>query len=55
MQSSDPLEHVRAMLRDDVPHLDDDREFAPDIATAVSLVRSGRLTKAVGSIAMPGV
>jgi len=48
LSSSPPLEHVRALLRAEVPHLDDDRPQAPDIATSVQLVRSGRLTQAVG-------
>src|SRR3954464_13774315 len=43
LTSSVVLERVRAMLRADVPHLEDDREMAPDIAKAITLVRSGRL------------
>jgi histidine ammonia-lyase len=38
--SSVALERVRALLRAQVPHLEDDREMAPDIAKAIALVRS---------------
>src|SRR5438876_6852839 len=34
MRSSEALEHARACLREKVPHLDDDRLLAPDIAAA---------------------
>jgi histidine ammonia-lyase len=39
--SSGPLERVRAMLRERVPGLGEDRVLAPDIAAATALVRSG--------------
>ncbi|HET7881258.1 MAG TPA: histidine ammonia-lyase [Acetobacteraceae bacterium] len=44
--SSAMLEQVRAIVRASVPHLDDDREMAPDIARAIATVRgdwAGRL------------
>ena len=41
--SSTPLEAARALLRARVPHLSDDRHFAPDMAEAAALVRSGQL------------
>ncbi|MEI9849858.1 MAG: histidine ammonia-lyase [Sphingomonas sp.] len=51
LASSEPLEAARAMLRGRVPHLEDDRHFAPDIATATALVR-----EALGAdLALPGV
>jgi len=40
LPSSDPLEAVRASVRKIVPHLEDDRYFAPDIEAAISLLRS---------------
>jgi histidine ammonia-lyase len=43
MKSSAPLERVRAIVRGAVPHLDEDRYFAPDIAAAVELIKSGAL------------
>jgi histidine ammonia-lyase len=46
MRSSAPLERVRACLRARVPHLDEDRYLAPDIAAAAELVRSGALVEA---------
>jgi histidine ammonia-lyase len=39
LNSSDALEAARAMLRGKVPHLDEDRHFAPDMALATALVR----------------
>jgi histidine ammonia-lyase len=49
MQSSAPLERARAALRGRVPHLQDDRFLAPDIAAAADLVRSGALVAATGA------
>ncbi len=43
LTSSEPLEAARALLREQVPYLEDDRHFAPDIAAATALVRSGAL------------
>ena len=42
LASSAPLEAVRALLRREVPRLEDDRYFHPDIVAATALVRSGR-------------
>ncbi|HSB52899.1 MAG TPA: hypothetical protein VLD58_01020, partial [Gemmatimonadales bacterium] len=53
LRSSQPLERVRAMLRREVPHLEDDRYLHPDILIATSLVRSGRLIDAAGSDLVP--
>jgi histidine ammonia-lyase len=52
LPSSTPIERVRARLRDRVPHLDDDRYLAPDIAAAAGLVRSGAILEAAG-LALP--
>ena len=41
LSSSEPLERVRALLRARVPHLEDDRMMAPEIAAAAEMVRSG--------------
>jgi histidine ammonia-lyase len=46
MRSSAPLERVRTSLRARVPHLDEDRYLAPDIAAAAELVRAGALVEA---------
>lgn len=43
MPSSPPLEAARATLRAQVPHLDEDRYFAPDIEAAIGLLQSGAL------------
>lgn len=45
LKSSVALERVREMVRVEVPHLDEDREMAPDIAKAIALVRSGSLMR----------
>ena len=41
--SSTPLETIRALLRAQVPHLDNDRYMAPDMEKAIALVTSGEL------------
>lgn len=43
LRSSDALERVRASVRAQVPTLQDDRYFHPDMVTATALVRSGAL------------
>ena len=48
----EPREAARKRVRDQVPHLDDDRHLHPDIAAAVALVRSGVLAE---GLALPGV
>ena len=53
LNSSSPLEAVRAALRARVPHLDEDRYFAPDIAAATELVCSGALADAVAPVSLP--
>ncbi|MHC9084063.1 histidine ammonia-lyase [Luteimonas sp. RIT-PG2_3] len=45
LRSSAALEDVRAQLRRQVPTLQDDRYFHPDLLTATALVRSGALTR----------
>jgi histidine ammonia-lyase len=52
--SSDPVERVRHVLRAQVPHLDDDRYLALDIATAADLVRKGAVIEVAG-MALPEV
>jgi histidine ammonia-lyase len=46
--SSPAIEAVRALVRAEVPLLDDDRFLAPDIAAAANLVRSGAVTASAG-------
>jgi histidine ammonia-lyase len=55
LASSGPLEAVRALLRKEVPHLDDDRYFHPDMEKANAMVRDGRLVAAASAVALPGV
>ncbi|WP_242126588.1 histidine ammonia-lyase [Sphingobium sp. Sx8-8] len=54
LTSSEALERVRARLRADVPHLEEDRHFHPDMEAANRLVRSGAVIEAAG-LALPGV
>jgi histidine ammonia-lyase len=54
LRSSEPLERVRALLRQRVPHLEDDRMMAPEIAAAAEMVSSGAITD-VSRIALPAV
>ena len=49
--SSPPLEAARALLRGAVPHLDEDRYFAPDIAAATALLPS--LALAIAPLTLP--
>jgi len=55
LRSSEALEKARALLRGRVPTLADDRHFAPDMAAATDLVRSGALVAAVGAATLPAV
>lgn len=48
LKSSEALERARATLRAQVPHLSDDRHFAPDIAAATALIWSGAAQQAAG-------
>jgi len=48
LTSSKPLEAVRTLLRSQVPHLDEDRHFHPDMETAIAMVRSGAIIEAAG-------
>jgi histidine ammonia-lyase len=48
LKSSEALESARATLRAEVPHLSDDRHFAPDMAAATALIWSGAAQKAAG-------
>jgi len=51
MPSSVPLEAARATLRAKVPHLEEDRYFAPDIEAAIALLAVGALDDAT----LPGL
>lgn len=53
--SSAPLEALRALLRREVPRLEDDRYLHPDIAAATKLVSSGAVIDAIGDVALPSL
>ncbi|PID75144.1 MAG: histidine ammonia-lyase [Deltaproteobacteria bacterium] len=55
LQSSEPLETAKAMLREKVPFYDKDRYFAPDIAKATALVVSGEYNGFVGQNLLPSL
>jgi histidine ammonia-lyase len=55
LKSSPPLERVRQRLRAEVPALDSDRHFAPDIATAAGIIRSGAAVAAAGPDLLPAI
>jgi len=55
LRSSVPLEALRALVRGEVPHLDEDRHFHPDMEKAIRLVRTGAAIGAAGALALPQV
>ena len=55
LASSAPLEGLREALRREVPRLENDRYFHPDIAAATSLVSRGAVIDAVGAATLPGL
>ena len=55
LKSSDVLEAVRGKVRAEVPYLDNDRHFHPDMEKAIAMVRRGAIIDAAGSIALPGI
>ena len=55
LASSAPLEAVRKLIRAQVPHLDEDRHFHPDMEKAIALVRGGDVVRAAKGVALPGV
>ncbi len=55
LESSQVLESVRKILRAEVPHLDDDRHFHPDMEKAIALVRTGALVDAAQAIELPTI
>jgi histidine ammonia-lyase len=55
LASSPPLEAVRAMLREKVPRLEDDRHLHPDIEVAIALVRSEAVVNAAGADSLPAI
>ena len=53
LTSSAPLELLHAALRADIPRMDHDRYFAPDIAHATEMVRSGAISSILRTL--PGL
>ena len=55
LTSSDALEAVRKLVRAEVPHLDNDRHFHPDMEKAIAMVRNGAAVKAASAVALPSI
>ena len=55
LASSNALEAVRKLVRAEVPHLDNDRHFHPDMEKAIAMVRSGATVKAAGAVTLPSI
>ena len=55
LRSSAPLEAVRALLRREVAHLEDDRWLHPDIMAATRLIEEGSVVEAASGVALPGI
>ncbi|TPG21112.1 histidine ammonia-lyase [Sphingomonas koreensis] len=53
LTSSPALEAVRARLREDVPHLDDDRYMHPDMEATLAIVQSGALADLLHAADIP--
>ena len=54
LTSSPPLERVRALLRQEVPYLENDRYLYPDLQRSIALVRDGAIA-GVTEIPLPTV
>jgi histidine ammonia-lyase len=55
LRSSEALEAVRAVVRGQVPTLEEDRYLHTDLMAATELVQSGAVVKAAAAIELPGV
>jgi histidine ammonia-lyase len=55
LTSSQCLENVRRIVRAQIPALDEDRYMHPDTEAANSLVRTGTIIDALGSVQLPGL
>ena len=55
LASSPPLEAVRRLVRSEVPRLDGDRYFHPDLQAASAMVQRGAVVDAVAPVILPGV
>lgn len=55
LASSAALEAVRRLVRAEVPRLEGDRHFHPDMAKAITLVRSGAVAAAPGGLELPEI
>ena len=54
LRSSDMLEAVRTLVRESIPHLEEDRYLHPEIAAATEMIRSGEVA-AIAAGMLPGI
>jgi len=55
LRSSATLEAVRSLVRAQVPSLQEDRHFHPDLEAANNLVREGKVTASAAEVALPAL
>jgi histidine ammonia-lyase len=55
IQSSAALEAVRALVREHIAPIVNDRYLHPDMSHAIHLVRSGALLQAIAGIDLPSI
>ncbi len=55
LRSSATLEAVRSLVRAEVPSLQEDRHFHPDLEAAHNLVREGKVTASAAQVALPAL
>ena len=55
LESSPALERVRALIREHVPALEEDRYLHPDLNTGAKLIDTGALIDAAGSDILPRI
>jgi histidine ammonia-lyase len=48
------LEAVRTLVRESIPHLEEDRYLHPEIAAATEMIRSGEVA-AIAAGMLPGI
>ena len=55
LRSSPILENVRALVRAQVPTMEGDRHFKPDLDAAIALIRRHDIVQCVDSDILPGL
>jgi histidine ammonia-lyase len=55
LRSSSVLERARSVIREDIPSLDEDRFFHPELLRSIALVQRGAIADAVADVHLPGI